>query len=109
MIVLEDLNVQGMVKRGHLACALSDVGMRVPAADDLQIGMGWERLLIAPRFYASSKRCSACHHLKETLLLSEWHDVCEACGLIQDRDLNAACNLAVGYREFRGRYACGES
>ena len=81
VIVLEDLNVQGMVKNRHLARALSDVGMgefrRQTAYKSAWAG---ERLLIAPRFYASSKRCSACHHLKETLLLSERTYVCEACG-----------------------------
>ena len=111
VIVLEDLNVQGMVKNRHLARALSDVGMsEFRRQTTYKSAWAGEHLLIAPRFYASSKRCSACHHLKETLLLSERTYVCEVCGWIQDRDLNAACNLAqLATASSAGRYACGES
>ena len=78
VIVLEDLNVQGMVKNRHLARALSDVGMgEFRRQTTYKSAWAGERLLIAPRFYASSKRCSACHHLKETLLLSERTYVCD--------------------------------
>ena len=101
--------VQGMVKNRHLARALSDVGMgEFRRQTTYKSAWAGERLLIAPRFYASSKRCSACHHLKETLLLSKRTYVCEVCGLIQDRDLNAACNLAqLATASSAGRYACG--
>ncbi len=111
VIVLEDLNVQGMVKNRHVARALSDVGMgEFRRQTTYKSAWAGERLLIAPRFYASSKRCSACHHLKETLLLAERTYVCEACGAVQDRDLNAACNLAqLATASSAGRYACGES
>ena len=111
VIVLEDLNVQGMVKNRHLACALSDVGMgEFRRQADLQIGLGRGAAVDRTQLYASSKRCSACHHFKETLLLSERTYVCEACGLTQDRDLNAACNLAqLATASSAGRYACGES
>ncbi len=111
VIVLEDLNVQGMVKNRHLARALSDVGMgEFRRQTTYKSAWAGERLLIAPRFYASSKRCSVCHHRKETLLLSERTYVCEACGSVQDRDLNAACNLAqLATASSAGRYACGES
>ena len=111
VIVLEDLNVQGMVKNRHLARALSDVGMsEFRRQTTYKSAWAGERLLIAPRFYASSKRCSSCHHLKETLLLSERTYVCEACGSVKDRDLNAACNLAqLATASSAGRYACGES
>ena len=51
------------------------------------------RVLVAPRFFASSKRCSVCHHHKDTLYLSETIYVCQACGMVMDRDLNAARNL----------------
>ena len=111
VIVLEDLNVRGMVKNRHLARALSDVGMgEFRRQTTYKSAWAGEHLLIAPPFYASSKRCSACHHLKETLLLSERTYVCEACGWVQDRDLNAACNLAqLATASSAGRYACGES
>jgi putative transposase len=52
------------------------------------------RLLVADRFYPSSKTCSACGWVKTKLTLAERTFTCEACGLRLDRDLNAARNLA---------------
>jgi len=100
-----------MVKNRRLARALSDVGKgEFRRQATYKSAWAGERLLIAPRFYASSKRCSVCHHLKETLPLSERTYVCEACGSVKDRDLNAACNLAqLATASSAGRYACGES
>src|SRR5712691_8669124 len=55
-----------------------------------------EALLLADRFYPSSKRCSRCGHVKEELSLSERTYICdqEGCGLVMDRDKNAAESLA---------------
>jgi transposase len=53
-----------------------------------------KELVVANRFFPSSKLCSGCGHKKETLKLSERTYTCENCGLIIDRDLNAAINLA---------------
>jgi len=53
------------------------------------------RLVIAPRFYPSTKTCSACGHVKAEMPLGERIFRCEECGLEIDRDLNAACNLAA--------------
>jgi hypothetical protein len=52
-----------------------------------------EALQRADRWYPSSKRCSGCGQVKERLLLSERVYRCDACGLVLDRDLNAARNL----------------
>jgi putative transposase len=52
------------------------------------------RLVVADRFYPSSKTCSACGWVKAKLILAERTYTCEACGLAVDRDLNAARNLA---------------
>jgi putative transposase len=52
------------------------------------------RLVVADRFYPSSKTCSACGWVKAKLTLAERTLRCEACGLQVDRDLNAARNLA---------------
>ncbi len=52
-------------------------------------------LIIAPRFCPSTKTCSACGHVKDELPLGEHVFRCEACGAEIDRDLNAACNLAL--------------
>jgi putative transposase len=62
------------------------------------------RLIVADRWFASSKTCSGCGSVKAKLALSERTFVCTACGLVLDRDLNAALNLAAlaaGTGEFR--------
>lgn len=96
VIVVEDLNVQGMVRNRHLARAIADAGWsefrRMLAYKTVWYG---SQLLVAPRFFASSKTCSACGGMKEDLALSERVYRCEACGSILDRDLNAARNLAA--------------
>ena len=94
VVVLEDLNVAGMVKNRHLARAISDVGMS-EFRRQVMYKAAWSgvRVVIAPRFFASSKRCSVCHHHKDTLRLSEETYTCEACEMVMDRDLNAARNL----------------
>ncbi len=52
------------------------------------------RLIVAPRFDPSTKRCLACGHVKPEMSLAERIFQCEACGAELDRDLNAARNLA---------------
>ena len=52
------------------------------------------RLVVADRFYPSSKTCSGCGWVKAKLTLAERTFCCERCGLVLDRDLNAAHNLA---------------
>jgi putative transposase len=94
-IVIEDLNVKGMLKNHKLAQAISDVGFgelsRQLAYKSLWKGV---ELVKANRYFASSKTCSNCGHKKETLKLSERIYTCEVCNHKQDRDLNAAINLA---------------
>ena len=53
------------------------------------------RLIVADRWFASSKTCSGCGTAKAKLALSERTFVCLACGIVLDRDLNAAVNLAA--------------
>jgi putative transposase len=53
------------------------------------------RLIVADRWFASSKTCSGCGTAKTKLALSERTSVCTACGLVLDRDHNAALNLAA--------------
>ncbi len=94
-IVIEDLNVAGIMQNHQLARALSDMGF---SEFRRQLAYKVEReggqLLIAPRFYASSKTCSHCGHMLDELSLSvrEWS--CAVCGVEHDRDHNAARNLA---------------
>jgi putative transposase len=93
-VVLEDLNVSGMMKNHHLAQAIADVGLYEFRRQLTYKGM-WNgcEVLVADRFYPSTKRCSRCGNIKAGFDLSERVYECEVCGLIIDRDLNAALNL----------------
>jgi putative transposase len=51
-------------------------------------------IVLADKFYPSSKTCSKCGNVKEKLSLSERTYICEYCGISLDRDYNAALNLA---------------
>jgi len=94
-IVLEDLNVKGMQSNHHLAKAIADVGF---AELKRQIEYKAERhgieVLIADRWYPSSKTCSGCGWKNNDLTLADRTFHCPECGLELDRDLNAARNLA---------------
>jgi putative transposase len=107
-IVLEDLNVQGMVRNRRLARAISDVGLG-EFRRQLEYKCRWygSRLTVAPRFYPSTKRCSSCGHVKDEMPLSERTYECESCGLVLDRDLNAALNL-VAVSSTETLNACGD-
>jgi putative transposase len=95
IVVVEQLNLAGMVRNRRLARALSDTGMA-----ELRRQLGYKatwygcRLLVADPFFPSSKTCSGCGWVKAKLTLAERIFRCEACGLRIDRDLNAARNLA---------------
>lgn len=92
-IVLEDLNVSGMVQNRRLAKALSDASMgEVRRQLVYKAEARGVTVVTAGRFYPSSKTCSRCGEVKETLTLAERTFAC-ACGLTIDRDVNAAINL----------------
>ena len=93
IIVIEDLNVSGMLKNRNLARSLSDASLS-EIHRQLEYKSKWygAELRKADRFYPSSKRCSKCGHVKDTLSLAERTYRCE-CGFVVDRDLNAALNL----------------
>jgi len=98
LIVIEDLNVSGMVRNRHLAHAISDCGWgefrRQLAYKCQRYG---RRLVVIDRWYPSSKTCSACGHLLARLILSTRQWRCPSCGTRHDRDINAAKNiLAAG-------------
>jgi len=98
LVVLEDLNVDGMKRNRKLALAISDVGLG-EFKRQMTYKTVWqgETLLLADRWFPSTKRCSRCRNVKEDMDLSERIYVCEnpACGLVIDRDVNAALNLAA--------------
>jgi putative transposase len=93
-VVAEDLNVAGMTRNRRLARAISDQGFGA-ARQMLGYKTTWNRgqLITAGRFYPSSRTCSGCGAVKAKLPLSGRTYLCEACGLIMDRDENAARNL----------------
>jgi putative transposase len=105
--VIEDLCVRGMSKNHKLASAILDGGFS-EFRRQLEYKCQWygSILTIVDRFYPSSKTCSNCGNIKKELKLSERTYVCENCGLVIDRDLNAAINLrnkSASYAES----ACG--
>ena len=93
-IVMEDLNVSGMMKNRHLARAIQEQKL-AELHRMMQYKCDWRgiRLITADRFYASSKLCSVCGHKKPDLKLSDRIYICEHCGTVIDRDLNASLNL----------------
>src|SRR5215207_2883609 len=94
-VVIEQLNVAGMIRNRRLARALADAGL-AELRRQLTYKTSWygSQLIAADRFYPSSKTCSACGWVKAKLTLAERTFACETCGLRLDRDLHAACNLA---------------
>jgi putative transposase len=112
LIVIEDLNVAGLVRNRHLARAISDCGW---GEFRRQLACKCERygreLVVIDRWYPSSKTCSACGHLIAGLSLSTRRWTCPACRARHDRDLNAAKNiLAAGLAVAQGASpgdACG--
>ena len=94
-IVIEDLNVKGMVRNHSLAKHVADASWG-EFRRQLAYKTAWygSELVVADRFYPSSKTCSTCGTVKAKLPLGEREYTCEGCDLVTDRDLNAAINLA---------------
>jgi putative transposase len=94
VIGIEGLNVRGMMANGKLARSIADMGFHAFRRQlDYKAAMAGSQIVVANRWYPSSKTCSDCGHIVETLPLSvrEWD--CPACGAHHDRDVNAARNL----------------
>ena len=113
VVVLEDLHVRGMVRNRRLARPIADAGWS-SFRRMLEYKSAWygSKVVVAPRFLASSKTCSECGHVLESLALSVRKWACPACGVEHDRDGNAARNLVAWYRlatgSSPGSDACGE-
>ena len=94
-IVMETLNVKGMMKNRHLAKSIAKQNFYELIR---QIEYKCERAGIlfveAGKWFPSSKKCSCCGHIKKNLKLSDRIYRCEVCGFVIDRDLNASINLA---------------
>jgi putative transposase len=96
-VVIEDLNVAGMVKNRRLARHIADAGF-----GEIRRQLTYKtrqrhatRIIAADRWYPSSKTCSGCGTVKAKLPLHMRTYACDACGLVIDRDTNAARNLAA--------------
>ncbi|QGN50755.1 IS200/IS605 family element transposase accessory protein TnpB [Micromonospora sp. WMMC415] len=95
-IVVEDLNVAGMLRNRRLSRRIADAGF-AEIRRQLVYKTQWYggRLVVADRWYPSSKTCSGCGAVRTKLALSERTFTCTTCGLVADRDVNAARNLAA--------------
>ena len=94
-IVIEDLNVSGMMANHKLAKAVADMGFyEFRRQLQYKCELYGSKLIIVDRWFPSSKTCSNCGNVKESLSLSERMFKCEHCGFSCDRDLNASLNLA---------------
>jgi IS605 OrfB family transposase len=94
-IVIEDLHVAGMARNRRLARHVADVSFG-EFRRQVEYKAAWHggRVIVADRWFAPSKRCSGCGAVKAKLPLSERTYVCASCGIVLDRDVNAARNLA---------------
>ena len=94
-VVMEDLNIQGMMKNRHLASAIQKQCL-YEFIRQMRYKCEWNGIefIQANRFYPSSKTCSCCGNVKRDLKLSDRIYKCDICGLKIDTDYNAAINLS---------------
>jgi putative transposase len=95
-LCLEDLAVANLMKNRSLARAIADASW-AEFARQLHYKAAWfgAELVVANRWFPSSKTCSQCGMVNEQLSLAERVFRCDACGMMIDRDRNAAANLAA--------------
>jgi transposase, IS605 OrfB family, central region len=93
-VVMENLNVSGMMRNRHLAKAIQEQSL-FELKRQMEYKSEWNqvRFIEVGKFYPSSKLCSCCGHKKTDLKLSDRIYNCDNCGIEMDRDLNAAINL----------------
>ena len=94
-IVMENLNVSGMLKNKHLSKVVAQQGLyEFKAMLKYKAEKYGVEFVEADKWYPSSKTCSECGYVKPKLSLSERTYVCECCGAVIDRDKNASINLS---------------
>ena len=93
-IILEDLNVSGMMKNHKLAKSISDVSWNT-FIQYLKYKSEWygRNLFFIDRFEPSSKKCNNCGSINSNLTLEDRNWICEVCNTEHDRDINAAINI----------------
>ena len=91
---MEDLHVKGMIRNRRLSLAIADVGLSefIRQIEYKSAAFGGQVVKVG-RFYASSKTCSDCGYVNQSLVLSDRKWVCRCCGTIHQRDWNAAKNI----------------
>ena len=117
VIVIEDLDMQAMSQSLHLGKSVTDLGFGL-----FRSWLQWQSMkhgsevVIADKWFASSKTCNACGVKNEFLKLSDRKWVCPHCGEVHNRDYNAACNLRDWYLAQKnntagtaGINACGDT
>lgn len=93
-VVIEDLDVKNMLQNRRLSRAISDIGFHEFRRQlTYKAEIYGVQLIVADRWFPSSKTCSSCGYIKNELPLRKREFVCECCGMVEDRDLNAAKNL----------------
>lgn len=94
-VVIEDLNVEHMMANHRLARSIADEGWyEFRRHLDYKSRIYGTEIVVAPKFYPSSKTCSNCGHTKAELSLAERTYTCAECGFTLNRDMNAARNLS---------------
>ena len=95
-VCIEDLNVAGMARNRRLAKAIMDASFgEFRRQLEYKTARSGAALHVVDRWYPSSKTCSKCGRVKAKLSLGERTYRCDGCGLVMDRDLNAAINIKV--------------
>ena len=115
VVIVEDLNVKGMMSNHKLAKAIHDASWS-QFVGYLSYKLQWTggQLMKIGRFEPSSKTCSSCGHVQD-IKLSQRTFICESCDFSCDRDLNAAFNIkALGLKKLNKSgtgliYACGDT
>jgi putative transposase len=99
-IGIEDLNILGMMANRKLSRTVADSAMgQLLQFLQTKVAASGGNLFIASRWFPSTKRCSGCGHVKTRMPLKHRTYQCHVCGLVIDRDLNAALNLEWFARE----------
>jgi putative transposase len=95
-LCLEDLTVANLIRNKHLARAIGDAGW-AEFARQVAYKQAWRggQVMVADRWLPSTRTCSRCGLIRQTMGLAERVFSCDACGLVMDRDRNAAANLAA--------------